>query len=163
MANDTNQKQQAPDVPGAPSPALEPLNGFVGTWTIEFIHVALPDPVHGQNTFEWLEGNRFLIQRSYIEHPQVPDMIGIIGVDESGDDLTQHYFDSRGVYRIYNMSLRDRTWKMWRDAPGFSQRFTGKFSNNGNTIKVLGELSEDGVKWEHDFEQTYTKVTGSKR
>jgi hypothetical protein len=157
MANNTHLKQQAPDVPETPSPALESLNALVGTWTIAFTHVALPDTVHGQKTYEWLEGNHFLIERSRMEHPEVPDSIGIIGTHDSSEGLAAHYFDSRGVARIYQMSLLDGTWKVWRDAPGFSQRFTGKFSDDGNTINVSGELSKDGVKWEHDFEQIYMK------
>jgi hypothetical protein len=163
MVKNTNLKQQAPDVPETPSPALESLNALVGTWTIAFTHVALPDTVHGQKTFEWLEGNHFLIERSRMEHPEVPDSISIYGADDSDAPLAQHYFDSRGVYRIMKMSLRDGTWKVWREEPGFSQRFTGKFSRDGKTIKVLGELSKDGVKWERDFEQTYTKVEVNNR
>jgi hypothetical protein len=164
MASNTNHKGQAPqltDVPATRSPALEPLNALVGVWSIEFIHVALPDPVHGQKTFEWLEGGHFLIERSHMEHPEVPDSISIYSTDNAARGLAQHYFDSRGVYRVMKMSLRDGTWKVWRDEPGFSQRFTGTFSDDGNTIKILGELSKDGVKWERDFEQIYTKIGAS--
>jgi hypothetical protein len=46
---------------------------------------------------------------------------------------------------------------MWRDAPDFSQRFTGTFRSDGKTINVLGELSREGISWEHNFEQIYTK------
>lgn len=158
MTDNTNPKQQAPDLPGTRSPALEPLNALVGKWSIEMTHVALPDTVHGQTTYEWLEGRRFLIVRSRTEHPDIPDSIAVIGADDSGEGLAEHYFDSRGVSRVYQMSLSDGTWNMWRDAPGFSQRFTGTFSDDGKTIKVLGELLRDGVNWERDFEQTYTKV-----
>jgi hypothetical protein len=105
-----------------------------------------------------LQGDRFLIQRSHAQHPQVPSMIGIIGADESGDDLVQQYFDSRGVQRTYKMSLHDGIWKIWRDAPGFSQRSEGRFSDDGKTIHVLGELCRDNATWERDFEQTYTKA-----
>jgi hypothetical protein len=28
---------------------------------------------------------------------------------------SQHYYDSRGVARIYQMSLNDGGWKLWRD------------------------------------------------
>lgn len=161
MAKETNPKPQvtrSSDVPTPHSPALEPLDALVGTWSVEFRHVALPDPVPGRKTFEWLEGGHFLIERSRMEHPEVPDHIGIIGADDLGEELAEHYFDSRGVSRIYRMSLKDGIWKIWRDAPGFSQRFTGRFSDDGKTIEVLGELSRDGVRWERDFEQTYTKV-----
>ena len=157
MEDNTNQAQPAPDLPGKRSPALEALNALVGTWATAFTHVALPDTIQGRTTFEWLEGGQFLIVRSFPEHFEVPEMIGIIGTDDSGEGLAQHYFDSRGVARLYQMSLHDGIWKTWRDAPGFSQRFTGTFSDDGTTITVLGELSRDGVRWERDFEQIYTR------
>ncbi len=49
-------------------------------------------------------------------------------------------------------------WEMWRDAPGFLQRFTGSFSNNGNSITGHWEKSGDGSNWERDFDLTYTKI-----
>ena len=68
------------------------------------------------------------------------------------------YFDSRGVSRVYQMSLSDGVWKMWREAPGFSQRFMGTWSSDGRTIRGRWEESGDGSHWEHDFDLTYTKV-----
>jgi len=124
-------------------------------------HVAFQDTVHGQQTYEWLEGGHFLIAHSHFDHPDVPDSISIIGADNSGEGLSEHYFDSRGVLRVYKMSLSEGTWTVWRDAPGFSQRFTGKFSDAADTIEVLGELSKDGVNWEHDFTHTYTRGKGT--
>jgi hypothetical protein len=56
------------------------------------------------------------------------------------------------------MSLEDGTWKMWREALGFSQRFMGTFSDDGNTITTRWEKASDGVNWEHDLDLTYTKV-----
>ena len=163
MANSTNSKRQAPepsDVPSTRSPALEPLHVLVGTWFIEMTHVALPDPVHGLKTYAWLEGGHFLIERSHFDHPDVPDSIAIIGADDSGEGLSEHYFDSRGVSRVCQMTLRDGRWNVWRDAPGFSQHFTGTFSDDGKTIEVVGELSKDGVNWEHDFTHTYSRGKG---
>ena len=77
---------------------------------------------------------------------------------EVGEGLVQRYFDSRGVYRVYKVSLRGGTWNVWRDAPGFAQRFTGKFDYDSTTINVSGEVSRDGVRWVRDFGVTYTKV-----
>jgi len=48
--------------------------------------------------------------------------------------------------------------QLWRDAPGFSQRLTGTFSDDGQTITCRLEKSSDDVHWEHDFDLTYTKV-----
>src|SRR4030095_12011452 len=87
-------------------------------------------------TVEWLEGERFLIHRARTDHPDFPDSISIIGFtdqDRVGDapaaagkgPFSMHYFDSRGVYRLYNASIDDGSWRFWRDAPGFSPRFRG--------------------------------------
>jgi hypothetical protein len=69
-----------------------------------------------------------------------------------------HYFDSRGVYRVYAVGMTEGTWMLSRDAPGFSQRFTGTFSDEGNTIVGLVELSRDGSTWEDDLAITYRRV-----
>ena len=47
---------------------------------------------------------------------------------------------------------------MWRDTPGFSQRFEGNVSADGRTITAYWEKSFDGSQWEHDFDVTYTKI-----
>jgi hypothetical protein len=35
-----------------------------------------------------------------------------------------HYFDSRGVFRVYRLSAEKGELKIWRDHPAFRQRFT---------------------------------------
>ena len=87
----------------------------------------------------------------------MPDSLTVIGADDAGEELSGRYFDSRGVSRLLRMTLRDGIWTVRRDAPGFSQRFTGSFSDDGNSIEVLGELSNDGVTWERDFTHTYSR------
>ena len=59
-------------------------------------------------------------------HSSVP----IIGLDDASEQFTMLYADSRDVFRVYQMSPNDDVWKLWRDAPGFSQRFTGAFRDN---------------------------------
>ena len=78
-------------------------------------------PIRGHTTFEWLAGRQFLIQRSHYDHPDIPDAIAIIGVtgeQADGEHLSMHYFDSRGVYRVYAVSLDDGQWRFWREDPG---------------------------------------------
>lgn len=110
--------------------------------------------------FEWLPGRRFLVQRWEVDHPDAPDGIAIIGFDAEKASLRQHYFDARGVARIYEMTLIDRTWTLSRRAqpPDFSQRFTGEFDAAGETIVGAWEISHDGTTWEHDFDLTYARV-----
>jgi hypothetical protein len=116
------------------------------------------EAIRGTSTFEWLPGRRFVIWRSQYEHPRIPDAITVIGVTDG--QLSLHYFDERGVYRVYAASIDQHTWRYWRDAsaPDFSQRFTGTFSDDGNTITVRGELSQDGSTWEDDLALDYRRV-----
>ena len=112
----------------------------------------------GRTTFEWLEGRFFLTQRFANEHPAAPSGITIIGVAADPEIFEQHYYDSRGVARLYQMSLEAGVWKLWREAPGFWQRYTGQISEDGATIKGAWEASADGREWRHDFGLTYIKV-----
>jgi hypothetical protein len=141
--------------------ALEPL---VGEWRMvpEFEGVP-PDAAGAPVSFEWLSGKRFLIQRWEVPVPEAPDGIAIIGADpEREGGYLQYYFDSRGVARVYRMSLEDGVWRLWRDRPDFSpldfsQRFTGTFGDDGETIAGAWEICHDGRTWELDFRLTYTK------
>jgi hypothetical protein len=110
--------------------------------------------VHGEATFEWLEGEKFLLYRSRNEHPDVPDSASIIGAPDGGE-LTMFYFDSRGVHRVYRMAISGDEWTLSRDHPGFSQHFIGKIS--GDMIVGLWQLSRDGQTWDEDLAVTFTR------
>ena len=137
--------------------ALEPL---IGDWTIEIDWPGQDEPIRGATSYNWLEGGGYLVQRSTMEHPDFPNGIIVIGpAAGDADHIVQHYFDSRGVARIYEMSLEDGVLRIWRDDdPDFAQRFTGRFSDDGRTIESAWESCTDGTTWEHDFAGTYTKV-----
>ena len=134
------------------------LNALVGRWTTEATHPAVPGTVvHGRSTFEWLEGEKFLINRARSDHRDFPDSISVIGtVDER---MAMYYFDSRGVHRVYETSVGGSEWQLWRDAPGFSQRFTGTFAEDGDVITGLWQLSRDDSTWDDDLEITYRRVS----
>ena len=68
------------------------------------------------------------------------------------------YFDERGVSRRYEVAVRDNVLKWWRNAPGFSQRFTCTLAADGRTMLGEGELSRDGSSWERDLALTYTRA-----
>lgn len=154
-------------------PDLSPLNRFVGHWRTEATHPASPGlVVHGTVEVQWLEGERFLIHRSRTDHPDFPDAISIIGYTERDrvDDgsgmapaaagkaqLNMHYFDSRGVFRVYDVSVEQPAWRFWRNAPGFSQRFTCTFEDGGNTIVGRWQLSKDDVSWHDDLAISYRR------
>src|SRR4026208_1185784 len=100
-------------------------------------------------------GGQSLIQRTEIPHPEAPDSFLIIAADPDGEAYTQHYFDSRGVVRVYAMTTGDGVWKPLRDTAGstplsFSQRFEGTFSAGGDRIDGRWERSRAGSGWELD-------------
>jgi hypothetical protein len=146
----------------AANPALESLQVLAGDWNMELSNAAfLPTPsdtANGNVSFEWVEDGAFLVMRMGDKSMGPPEAVWLIGRDEAMPNYQVLYFDSRKVSRIYAMSFSNGVWKMWRDAPGFSQRFQGTFSDDGKTIKGHWEKSFDGSKWEHDFDVTYTKV-----
>lgn len=67
------------------------------------------------------------MMRSEIDEPGIPSGLAIIGNDDSRDEYSMHYFDERGVSRKYEIMRNDNVWKWWRNAPDFSQHFTGTF------------------------------------
>ena len=137
---------------------MKALDALVGEWTMEATPPGGPPwPGQAEVSFEWL-ADAYLIQRWTIEMPEAPDGIAILGPDQSGERLVQHYFDSRGIARVYDMSLEDGVWKLWRDGDDFSQRFTGTFSEDGRRIEGRWEIARDGKTWETDFDLTYIKV-----
>jgi hypothetical protein len=143
-----------------PNPALRRLEVLAGDWDVELSGASfLPDPqakVHGPASFNWIENGAFLVM--YQGEKEVPQATWLIGRDESTDLFKVLYFDGRKVSRIYEMSFKNGEWKMWRDAPGFSQRFKGVLGKNHNTITAEWEKSDDGRKWEHDFYAKYTRI-----
>lgn len=142
-----------------PNPALEPLSVLVGTWNTVGTHPLVPGTTfHGRTTFDWLEGGAFLIMRSRIDEPGIPSGIAIFGSDDATGECSMLYFDERGVSRRYEVSLRDDVWRWWRNAPGFSQRFTGAIAADGRTIVARGELSRDDASWEPDLQLTYRRA-----
>jgi hypothetical protein len=101
-----------------------------------------------------------LIQHSEVStSADFPRSISVIGPDDAAETYGMLYFDSRGVSRIYQMSFSKGIWSLWRDFPGFSQRFHGTFNDDHNIITAYWEQSSDGANWQRDFDITYTRST----
>jgi hypothetical protein len=103
------------------------------------------------------------VQRTEVPVPAVPDSLTIVSADPQVGAYTQHYYDSRGVVRLYAMTLEDGVWTLTRESPDFTplefrQRFTGIFSEDGNTISGAWEKGADDSGWGHDFALTYRRA-----
>jgi hypothetical protein len=139
-------------------PGLKPLGFLVGEWRTEGSHPLLPGKtLHGRTSFDWSDGGAFLVMRSEIDEPEVPSGIAILGTDDETKECSMLYFDERGVSRRYNVALRSDLWQWWRDAPGFSQRFTATLLDGGSRMVGHGELNR-GARWEPDLQLTYTRI-----
>jgi hypothetical protein len=139
----------------APDRTLEPFDALIGTWTTEVTHPAFEGVVSGDVTFEWLEGGRFLIQRSHNDHESFPDAISVIGAPETGDGLVMEYFDSRGVRRTYRVSLEDDVLRIWRDDPEFAQRFSATLGDD--RFEGQWQLARTPGDWRDDLRVIYRR------
>jgi hypothetical protein len=141
----------APDARGS----LERLDVLVGEWEASVPGIE----AEGRTTFEWLEGGGFLIERSTVDRPEFPNGICLMGATGPDGGLQQHYFDSRGVARVYEMTLEDSVCTLFREGPDWPQRYIGELSGDGNTITGCWERGiEPGAPLEHDFDLSYTGV-----
>ena len=134
----------------------------MGQWEMELSNASfLSNPsatVRSRVVFEWLEDAAFLIMRMGDYPSESQGAIWLINRDEASSDYKVFYYDNRKVSRIYEMRFADQVWKLWRQSPGYSQRFEGRVSHDGNKISAKWEKSNDGEMWEHDFDVTYTRI-----
>jgi hypothetical protein len=153
------------------SEALARLDIFAGEWVLQARFpggepapsIAQEEGPQARSRFEWTLDGQFLLQRTEVPVPEAPDSLAILSVDPETGTYTQHYYDSRGVVRLYAMSLADGVWTLTRDSADFSpldfrQRFVGTFSQDGNTISGAWEKCLPGADWEHDFYLTYRRA-----
>jgi hypothetical protein len=109
----------------------------------------------------------FVVMRSVGEPAENPDSLSVIGGAPNAAPQPMHYFDSRGVQRLYLTAIEGATWRIWRapgedwngpNGPGFDQRFIGEIAPDGRTIEARWErATAPGDGWELDFPLTYVR------
>jgi hypothetical protein len=143
-------------VPGMSTDTLRRLEPLVGTWRME---ASFEGAIPGRAVFEWALDGHFLVERA--EVTGAPDSIALMGAAADGG-YVQHYFDSRGVARVYAMTFDGSVWTLLRVAADFTpldfaQRFVGELDEEGGTIRGRWETSDDGTSWTRDFDLTYVR------
>lgn len=143
-----------------PNPVLAPLGRLVGTWRSSGTHPALVGPpLAGRASFTWQDEGAFLVWRSEVDHPQIPDGIAIFGSDNEAGTVLITYFDERGISRKYDVRLTTEGFEMERLTPKFSQRMQFRIEADGTRMVSHGTMSRDGGPWEGDLSMTYERVT----
>ena len=144
---------------------IEDLQPFVGTWAVEarFPEGTEVPPAEGEvtTTFEWILGGAFLLMRSQAPDP-IPQGHSVLAANEATGGFTQHYFDSRGVVRVYEMGFDGRTWTLERSTADFTpldflQRYVGTLDEDGQAIRGAWEICHDGETWRKDFDLDYLR------
>jgi len=134
-------------------PALGLLDTLVGEWTQ--LVTGHGDPI-GTASFEWSLDERYLFQRTLLP-PPFPESFAVMEYAEEVGEFRQHYFDSRGVTRIYRMTFTGSEWTLRRTEPdfsplGFAQQFSATVADDGRAVDGRWEQSHDGgTTWDLDF------------
>ena len=137
---------------------LEDLEPLVGRWTTVVSLPGADGVVSGRTSFVWLERGGYLVQRSEMDDARFPQTMMVIGPTADGSRIVGHYFDSRGVARVYEISLAAGALRLWRDGPDFAQRYSAQISADGTTIDGAWEIRDDDAGWRHDFDMCHERV-----
>jgi hypothetical protein len=141
-----------------PNPALKQLEFLIGEWRTAGSHPMVPgETLHGRTSFSWHEGGAFLIMRSQVDKPKFPDGVAIIGSDGGSGRFAMIYFDERGVSRLLDVTVGERSVTWRHDDPEFTQTLTIKAEGDGLLSK--GRMSRKGGEWEDDLSQVFTRET----
>ena len=137
------------------------LAALVGQWRTEGRTVDMPEPllIDAVDTYEWLPGGSALLHivDARVGEEQVKGA-EIIGWDSARGVYLTQYFGTDGP-NAYDASLAEEDGRLvWRMSSP-RDRFTGSFSEDGNTITGHWERLDEEETWQPWMEITLTKNT----
>jgi hypothetical protein len=143
------------------NPALADLDVLLGEWDMVISNasfLAAPDEtVTGWAEVVPVETGNLVAMRQMVDPAGPPMASWVIGRDSARPGYVVLYTDSRGVSRIYEMTLEGDSWKLWRNDPDFSQRFEATVNGDRSSIAGRWEKCHAAAAWEHDFDVTYSR------
>lgn len=150
MAETNHENEQS-----TPHPDLRRLGALIGKWDWRGRSKVGDFEIAGWDTFEWLEGEFFLVERWEFDTAGQPSSgIAITGYDQPSQTCRTHYFDSGGISNSFELEVRDGVLRITWD----KFRFEGAFNEAGDTITGTWEQSSDGSAWEYWYDLQMTKV-----
>lgn len=150
-----------------PAAGLEALQPLVGKWHTEGQQLQGPfgpaAPFVAVETFEWLDGGRFLVHRLNGHLGQQPAAcVEVLGKRDDGQLLAQTFYnDGRRNDWVVKAEGNALVWSgTWSKAPGeaLRVRYTVNFEDAGNTLVGKWEQSGDGQAWQPFLEARATKA-----
>jgi len=131
---------------------MSELNRLLGTWEFTMRHLAMAEPITGRQQYERVLDGAFVLQHWMYDHPDFPDAMALLSEDR------YHYFDVRGITRVFELEVDAAGWSMIRLDEDFSQRYIARF-RSPDVMDSTGEKSSDkGITWQPDFTMTYQRV-----
>jgi hypothetical protein len=149
--------------PPAPSPELQKLDFFAGTWKTEGTLQVSPSVPPGSFTTidhtAWLKGGVFIVTHSDV-HTQFGEgeQMEIISSDSSRKLYTYNSFNGGGHAEIATGTLNGDTW-IWLSDPtaaGPKSRFTQTILSP-NSFSAKLDVSMDGTSWFTCMQGTVTR------
>src|SRR3954453_6249781 len=125
--------------------ALELLTPLLGDWRTTGTHSLVPGRTfHGRTSFGWHEGGAFVVMRSEIDEPEIPNGVAVIGSDDAAGTFTMLYFDERDISRRYTVEVADGEVSWQRNEAGFAQRLVLTIAAEGARLEAHGTMARDG-------------------
>ena len=161
----TEQRAQS-----ATSPAIDrqDLHAFVGEWHTSGNQfegaIGSAERITATQTYEWLQGDSFLIHRFDGTVGRSPaSCIEIIGYDTESGECQAHTYYNNGRVNIWDVERDDERWVLCGDwnmaGRQMKVRCTVTFAADGGTMHSLWEHSSDGRKWTAFWDLTARKAT----
>ncbi len=149
------------------APGLEGLKPLVGKWHTEGKQLEGPlgpaAPFVAVETFEWLEGGRFLVHRLDGKFGTRPAAcIEVFGLNQA-NELFGHTFYNDGNTNTWQLQVDSHavilngTWSKGQ-GPSFRLRQSVRVIEEGNTLESKWEQSRDGRDWTTFMETRSTKA-----
>ena len=131
-----------------PHPALKALEIMAGTWELQGRDYTTNEEIHGQSTYEWLEGGFFLVHRFRFDYTgRLFTGVEYIGYDEKSRHLKTHVFSNQNPGPLeYTWEVNEDTFVNWFGEVGADNHYQGKFSEDGKTL--IGQWEWPGGGYE---------------